>query len=105
MTPTQMPAGAGPATPESDEALNRANGQGPGEQDRTDSQHSADAADCAQRCGKDFERLRAQLALAGGFELYALADGTFLVTRWDRSRPLHDLQAVEAFARQVGAPL
>ncbi len=102
MTPTHMPAGAGPATPESDEALNRANGQGPGEQDRTDSRHSADAGDSAQ--GKRIASLQAALALRG-FELRPRHGGGWLIVRWNLVRDAGDLQAVEAFARQVGAPL
>jgi hypothetical protein len=59
------------------------------------------AEDQARR--KRLDTLRAQLALAGGFELHELADGTFLVTRWDRARPLPDLRAVAEFVRLVGA--
>ncbi|MDP1647415.1 MAG: hypothetical protein Q8M01_04340 [Rubrivivax sp.] len=46
--------------------------------------------------------LAAQLALAGGFVLLDLADGSYLVTRWNASRHCVDLQAVANFARQVG---
>jgi hypothetical protein len=46
--------------------------------------------------------LAARLALAG-FVLLELADGTFLVSRWNLSRPCADLRAVAAFAEQVGA--
>ena len=45
---------------------------------------------------------RAALALAGGYALHELADGTFLVTRWDRARPWPDLRAVAEFVRLVG---
>ena len=47
--------------------------------------------------------LAAQLALAGGFVLLDLADGSFVVTRWNLTRHCVDLQAVARFARQVGA--
>jgi hypothetical protein len=47
--------------------------------------------------------LRAKLALAGGFVLLELADGSYLVSRWNLSRPCADLRAVAAFAEQVGA--
>ena len=45
---------------------------------------------------------RAELALLGGFTLVELADGSYLVTRWNCCRPLADLRAVAAFVRQVG---
>ena len=51
--------------------------------------------------GKRFATLRALLALAGGFTLLELADGSYLVTRWNCSRPLADLRAVAVFVRQV----
>lgn len=69
-------------------------------------QGEANSADCAASDDSRRKRaatLRAQLALAGGFELHELADGTFLARRWGLTRHLRDLAAVEAFARQVGA--
>lgn len=51
---------------------------------------------------KLLDTTRAELALAGGYALHELADGTFLVTRWDRARPLPDLRAVAEFVRLVG---
>jgi hypothetical protein len=51
---------------------------------------------------KRFATLQALLALAGGFTLSELADGSYLVTRWDFCRPMADLRAVAAFVRQVG---
>lgn len=67
-------------------------------------QGTADGADFAAAAAqrKRFEGLRAALALRG-HELHQLADGTFLVRRWGLTRDLSDLDAVEAFARQVGA--
>ena len=56
----------------------------------------------AQR--KVFESLRARLALAGGFVLNAAEDGSFIVTWRGLSRTLPDVDAVAAFAVQVGAP-
>ena len=47
--------------------------------------------------------LAAQLALAGGYALLDLADGSFVVTRWNLTRHCVDLQSVARFARQVGA--
>ena len=52
--------------------------------------------------GKRFATLQALLALAGGFTLLELADGSYLVTRWNCCRPLADLRAVAAFVRLVG---
>lgn len=58
------------------------------------------AHDDAQR--KTRATLSAKLALAGGYVLLELADGTFLVSRWNYCKPLPDLHAVAAFARQIG---
>lgn len=52
--------------------------------------------------GKRVATLRAELAILGGFTLLELADGSYLVTRWNCCRPLADLRAVAAFVRQVG---
>ena len=52
--------------------------------------------------GKRFATLRAELAILGGFTLLELADGSYLVTRWNCCRPLADLRAVAAFVRHVG---
>lgn len=52
---------------------------------------------------KRFERLRALLALKG-HELYKPdGGGPYFVRRWGLTRDLQDLDAVEGFARQVGA--
>lgn len=51
---------------------------------------------------KPFTRLRACLCLRG-IELYRLADGSYLATKWGWSKALPDLRAVETFARMVGA--
>lgn len=53
------------------------------------------------RC-KVFEDLRAKLALAGGFELHQLADGSYLVARWGLTRELADLDAVRQFLARMG---
>lgn len=52
---------------------------------------------------KQFETLRATLALAGGHAIHELADGSFLVTWRHLSRAFPDLNAVAASAHQVGA--
>ena len=51
---------------------------------------------------KRFATLRAELAILGGFTLLELADGSYLVTKWNCCRPLADLRAVAAFVRQAG---
>ncbi len=45
--------------------------------------------------------IQAQLALKG-FVLQELAEGGWLITRWDRIRWLADLGEVESFLRRVG---
>jgi|GEM_PF-4323212 len=51
---------------------------------------------------KRIANLSAGLALAGGHALHQLADGTFRVVWRHLSRNLADLDAVAAFAHQVG---
>jgi hypothetical protein len=48
---------------------------------------------------------RARLALVptGGFELEQLADGSFLVHRWNWSQTCRNLDEVEAFLRRLEA--
>lgn len=71
----------------------------------------------AAKTGAEFERieepsnleklratLAAKLALAGGYVLLQLADGSFLISRWNLTKHCPDLQAVSVFCRQVGAP-
>lgn len=52
---------------------------------------------------KRFEHLRALLALRDGHQLYRLADGAFMAAWRGLTRDLPDLDAVETFARQIGA--
>lgn len=66
--------------------------------EKADTPNCTDAA--AER--KRIANLRAGLALAGGHALHELADSTFLVTWRQLSRALPDLNAVAAFARQLG---
>lgn len=69
----------------------------------TAAQGTEDAAHCASHGDdKEFATVAAEAALAR-CALHELADGTFLVTRWDRARPLPDLRAVAEFVRLVGA--
>lgn len=51
---------------------------------------------------KEFETLRARLALLG-FELQACGLASYVVSRWNLSRRLADLAEVQAFADRVGA--
>ena len=92
---------AGAIPPTSDEALTTVDAaQGFRDQGKTDSGDCAQAHDLAQR--KRQANLQALLALKG-HELRQQQDGTFLVLRWGLTRELHDLGAVESFARLVGA--
>jgi hypothetical protein len=51
--------------------------------------------------GKAFSSLAARLAVAG-YSLFRLADDSFLITRWNLSKPCPDLLAVAHFARLAG---
>ena len=96
-------AGADPASlsPHTrDEAPAGDTAQGFRDQGKTDSGDCAQAHDMAQR--KRQANLQASLALKG-LELRQQQDGSFLVSRWNLTRELRDLSAVESFARQVGA--
>lgn len=53
---------------------------------------------------KDDATRVARAALAG-HQLRKLADGTWLVTKWNLQRELKDDAAVDEFLRQVGAPV
>lgn len=46
--------------------------------------------------------LAALLAIKG-YGLHKLADGSYLASRWNSTKCLPDLHAVQRFARQVGA--
>ena len=57
------------------------------------------------RHDKRFATLCAELARRG-YQLYIVninGAATYLIARWDRSRELSDLTAVEMFLRQIGA--
>ena len=43
----------------------------------------------------------AALAALAGFELHQLADGSFLLAKWNLVRPLADVHAVETFLASV----
>lgn len=57
---------------------------------------TSDDADC-----KLYARFAAPLAIAG-YQLHELADGTYLVARWDRTLHCPDLHAVRAFCHRAG---
>lgn len=46
--------------------------------------------------------LAAQLALAGGYALHTLTDGSYLVCSHRYTKHCPDLQAVAAFVKQIG---
>lgn len=46
---------------------------------------------------------RVALAALAGHELRKLADGTWLVTKWNLQRELKDDAAVDAFLQRLGA--
>jgi hypothetical protein len=50
---------------------------------------------------KAFSALAAKLAIAGGFAVYELSDGSYLVARHDRTLHCADLRAVHAFYQRV----
>lgn len=61
------------------------------------------AIEPAQQHDKLKATLQERLALAGGYVLHELSDGSYLISRWGMTRPLPDLYAVSRFATQVGA--
>lgn len=67
---------------------------------------TAATADAGQVATADAERKRQEtlpaVAALAGFELRRLADGRWLVSRWNLSKELDDSE-VEAWLQQVGA--
>jgi hypothetical protein len=61
----------------------------------------ATVADQPYHLEKVKQTLRARLALAGGYALHELSDGSLVVTRWDMSRRCADLRQVADFIRHV----
>ncbi len=99
-------APAGLSRPPNDEAPGwQAEGFNRG-QDRTDSGDCADLPNPDQPAdGERFDTLRAALAQKG-FALHLVDAGgqpAYLVVRWNLSRTLPDMAAVDGFACQVGA--
>ena len=68
------------------------------EREATDSHDSA----VSDAYRKRFADLQARLALAGGFQLHNTVDGKYLVSRWNLSRGLSNLDEVAAFLDRVG---
>ena len=104
MTPTHMPAGAGPATPEKDNARGQAGVIGG--QDRTANPNSADGAEAAQRCAKAWATVQARCALAGfRADLIEGDDGQqqLIVTRWALTRSFATPVEVETWLQRVEA--
>lgn len=93
MNTSPMLERAGRVTPESDEA---AGGSGfKGAEEKGNPANSADA----QR--KNQATFAAQLALAGGWVLVCEPDGSYTVSRWDRTRSFTNLDQVAEFVRLV----
>lgn len=107
MATSPMPAGAGPAALEKDEAKTGANGLGfrgrrtADSVDSTQAVHAAQLAEALRR--KSDATLIARAALAG-VELVKLADGTWIASRWGLVRPLATDAEAEAWLARVGAP-
>jgi hypothetical protein len=51
---------------------------------------------------KVYATIAARLALAG-HQVFQLADGGYLVARWGMTRACPSLEALQSFARQIGA--
>lgn len=101
MTTTHSPSGAGFAAPESGDAQAVGTGLGIKGQAEAESPNRTDDGATSQT-SKALSTVRASLALKG-YELRDLAGGGWLICRWNMAREARDMDAVEAFARQVGA--
>jgi len=49
------------------------------------------------------DAIRVALAALAGYQLRKLADGAWLISRWNLQRELKDDEAVDEFLRRVGA--
>lgn len=88
---------AGSVTPENDEAGSARNAPAP---EKFDQQTGLNfASDIGH--GKALATLKAQAALCG-CSLVELADGSFLICRWDYSRAVPGLREVGDLLRQIG---
>lgn len=94
-----MPAGAGSAAPESDNARWQA-GVIEWQGIEQSSQHTDPGV--ADQARKADATLIARAALAS-VELVRLADGTWIARRWGMVKPLTDAE-VEPWLRRIGAP-
>lgn len=63
--------------------------------------HSAAIVTDLDAARKTYCTLRAHLALRG-YSVFALSDETFIVSKWNLTKPLADLRALAVFARQIG---
>lgn len=75
-----------------------------GTDDRAQEQNQTDTAIVAHAAvlRKALATLTAKLALRG-YELHQMADSSLLISRWNLSRPLADLDAARKFAERVGS--
>jgi hypothetical protein len=108
--PAAVVPAAGLSPPRKDEPTEALAGTGgfrdQGKADTLDSEATPAGEQHGSVDAKHVATLRARQALAGWASLRNESGGahSFLATRWGHARGLHDLAAVEAFARQVGAP-
>lgn len=81
-------------------------GKGTRGQVGTSPDETADRAEIERNDIKRFNTLRAELARRG-FQLHIIDAGggtcAYLIARWDRSREVEDMAAVEAFLQRLGA--
>lgn len=100
MSTHNMPGEAGTTTPENDEGCAACR---PAHPSCSIENSHADCADsAAERKAKTRATIAASLALRG-FALHATDAGTFIVSKWNQARELPSLDAVDDFARRVGA--
>ncbi len=99
MTNTELPDGAGTATPEKGEATGQGGFRGTEQNGRP---NCADVQEPAQQARqKRLASIRVHLALKS-HSLHELTCGGLLIARWDRAAHCSDLGAVAAFLRRIG---
>ena len=96
------PAGLSPPPTNDNARLQAGEVERHGTANITDCAGQARQAQDLSRTDKNRSTLAALLALKG-YSLHELADGSYLAAKWNHTRPLRDLHAVQCFARQVGA--
>lgn len=99
MNNTELPDGAGIATPEKSEATGQGGFRGAEQSGKPNCADGLEFAQLARQ--KRLASGRAHLALKS-YSLHELACGGFLIARWDRTTQCSDLGAVAAFLRRIG---